>query len=678
MSRWASGNLGLSVKRFADGGRGGLGMVALGILGLGLLIGTSMAPALDAGFVWDDMVLKNSKAIGPGTRFIDIWLSPELHWPEIHFWPVTYSSFWIEERLWGLDPLGFHIVNLVLHFAITVLAWRLLVRLEVPGAWFAAALFAVHPVHVEPALWVIARKDLLSTLFYLWSAWLWLGVEFGASRRPYRRMAAALLVFALAILSKTTAVTLPAAMLIIVWWKSATLSRRSIERIALFALAGLIIGGGETYYYHSNGSFDFEFGWLDRVILAAKAILVYLAKLLAPFDLAVIYPFYSVDAARLLNWLAPLCVAGLLAVLWFGRSRVGRGPLAAFLYFLVTLSPVLGFANSSFLLFAYTADRYQYLASLSLLALVSATGITLARRLVRRTPLITVPAALIMLAVLGTMSWRQARIYENDIRFFEHVLALNPDAPTANQNLGRSYFEAGLHEKALTHSLVAMDRLPSNYTPRIIAAYALLNLQRANEALPILEEVQELHPDDPNLETALTKIVASNTTPDAGMAERSAVAYALRLLGRLDEGIIEARAALASHGTQAERREALIVAGRIALDLDLTAEAERLLMSAHAIQPDIRALPYLALIHFNRKDFAVAARFFAQWTELEPDNAVAWANLGVSRFEAGDLAAGRAAFETSLSLDPDTETARDGLAAVRAAIERGDGTARDQ
>ena len=150
---------------------------------------------------------------------------------EGHYWPLLYTTFWIEHKLWGFAPPGYHALNLVLHFVNTALLWRLLLRMGVPGAWFAAALFAVHPLHVESVAWVISRKDLLSALFYLTAFFMW--IRFVEAPCP-RRYAASLLLFAAALLCKSVAITLPAALLIWQWWKE---DRRYPE---VFASSGTV------------------------------------------------------------------------------------------------------------------------------------------------------------------------------------------------------------------------------------------------------------------------------------------------------------------------------------------------------------------------------------------------------------------------------------------------------
>ena len=125
------------------------------------------APVFDTGFIWDDdsYVTKN-----PTLRSLEglgqIWFEPTAT-PQ--YYPLVFTGFWLEYQLWGLNPLGYHLVNILIHAVSAVLVWRILGSLQVPGAWLAAVIFALHPVHVESVAWITERKNVLSGLFYLLS-----------------------------------------------------------------------------------------------------------------------------------------------------------------------------------------------------------------------------------------------------------------------------------------------------------------------------------------------------------------------------------------------------------------------------------------------------------------------------------------------------------------------------
>ncbi|MGI9323069.1 MAG: glycosyltransferase family 39 protein, partial [Pseudomonadales bacterium] len=182
-------------------------------------------PAYFAGFVWDDKVFLDAPPIVAMSGLADIWFTPGSLEFEGHYWPLVYTTFWLEHKLWGFNPTAFHIINVLLHGAVTLLIWRLLARLSVPGAWLAAAIFAVHPVHVEAVAWVIARKDLLAALFYLLAAGCWLRFKNEPKTGAYLLMLA---LFTAGMLSKSFVITLPANLLVWAWWKQGRIAGKDL------------------------------------------------------------------------------------------------------------------------------------------------------------------------------------------------------------------------------------------------------------------------------------------------------------------------------------------------------------------------------------------------------------------------------------------------------------------
>ena len=182
----------------------------------GLLVGLAVVahlPGSGGTFIWDDdaHVTESRAVVDPG-GLPTIWFEPGSV-PQNY--PLTHSSFWLEYRLWGDNPTGYHAVNILLHVASVVVLWRLLAGLGVSGAWLAAALFAVHPVHVESVAWISERKNVLSGLFALLSTVAWLSWWRAEPGTAGRRWWLAVGFFAAALFSKTVTVTLPAAWLVI-------------------------------------------------------------------------------------------------------------------------------------------------------------------------------------------------------------------------------------------------------------------------------------------------------------------------------------------------------------------------------------------------------------------------------------------------------------------------------
>ena len=204
----------------------------LAFVALGLLVVVSYLPAmLWGGFVWDDTTCIKADPVRDVSGLWQIWFSPGAIEGERHYWPLVYTTFWLEHKLWGFDPTGYHVVNVLLHLANVLLLWHLLRRLAVPSAWMMAAVFAVHPLHVESVAWAIERKDVLSGLFYLAAALAWMRFVEQPRRGWY---AWSLALYAAALLSKSIAITLPVALLI--WTLVETRSRNFNRPVAASAL----------------------------------------------------------------------------------------------------------------------------------------------------------------------------------------------------------------------------------------------------------------------------------------------------------------------------------------------------------------------------------------------------------------------------------------------------------
>ena len=437
---------------------------------------------LSVDFIWDDVVL-GTDTVRTLDGLRQIWFSPADIPAEGHYWPLTYTSFWVEHKLWGEIASGYHTVNVLLHLANTLLLWHLLRRLAVPGAWVAAAVFAVHPVHVESVAWIIERKDVLSGMFYLLAATAW--VRFAEQSRP-RWYLSALAGYVAGLLSKSVVVTLPVALLIWHWWKRGRVTWSDLLRIVPFFVVGGAITVADLLFNRSRGVGGFDYTLIERGLIAARAFWFYVGKLFWPLDLAGIYPHWEVREADPLAWVGIGAAVALVAALWLLRRRIGRGPLAGLLFFGVTLSPVLGFVDFNFMLFSFVADRYQYLASIGITTVVvavAASGLAALRRTgVVRGNIANAVLIVLVLAGLGTLSWRHASLYRDGSGFFAHVVSYNPTARDAHLNLGSELLSRNRLDEALAAYRIAEEQRPNDCKPPYGAGVALYHLGRIEEA----------------------------------------------------------------------------------------------------------------------------------------------------------------------------------------------------
>ena len=467
---------------------------ALGILVLGLLVGVSYFPAFFAGFVWDDEIITES-VIQDWSGLWRIYFSPTEIEREGHYWPLVYTTFWLEHKLWGYAPTGYHIVNVLLHLVNTLLLWRLIERLAVPGAWILAAVFAVHPLHVESVAWVIERKDVLSALFYLtaFSAYVRFVAE-NRSRQGRRPYLSALVLFALGLLCKSIVVTLPAALMIYHWWQYDRITGADLLRLAPFFALGLIAVVADTLFYQSREPLALGYSMPERVLIAAHALWFYAGKLLWPVDLAVIYPHWDVSVTNPLAWSYVIAAFAVVAALYGFRHRIGRGPLAGALFFAVTLSPVLGFVDFGYMQFSFVADRYQYLAGIGLLTVLVGAATYGVGRLPAGWRKGATGVAVIVLIVMGALTYQQAGIYRDEVTFFTHIVSQNPTARGAYQNLGLALLDVQRPEEALHASRIASEQDPGDVKARVNAGVSLIRLGRFDEGEKWLRHALELDP----------------------------------------------------------------------------------------------------------------------------------------------------------------------------------------
>ena len=585
---------------------------ALAALALALLVGTCYLPAmLWGGLIWDDPIWSQSQAVLEWSGLGTIWSWPSLIEREKHYWPLTYTTFWLEHKIWGLEPAGYHIVNVLLHLLNSLLLWRLLLRLAVPGAWVAAAVFAVHPLHVESVAWIIERKDLLSGLFYLTAVLVWL--QFLQQPRPWRH-ALALLLFAAGMLSKSIVVTLPVGLLILKWWKDGRITARDLRRLAPFFLVALLITAADLYSY-GLGKSHLDYSLAERVLIASQALWFYAGKLAWPTDLAVIYPLWDISLGDPWAWLYLAGAAALAATLWFTRHRIGRGPLAGALFFAVTLSPALGFVSYGYMAYSLVADRFQYLAGIGVMAVIIGVAVHGANRLSGELKMGAMGLLVVWLAFLGTTTWRQAGLYRDNITFFSHIVSLNPEARYAHRILSRELTEAGRLEESLDAARIAAKQHPDEALSYSMIGELLVNLNRFDEAEEIFGRALKFDPSSD---------------------------HELRILS---------------------------VLGRASWKQDRLQEAEKYFRRSLELDPrNGEALKYLAGSLFKQKRYEEALDMYQALSEVDPDDGNTYFNIGASLYYLGQSEPALRNFKRALSLDPTLEQARTGLEELRKSV----------
>jgi tetratricopeptide (TPR) repeat protein len=356
-----------------------------------------------------------------------------------------------------MNAAGYHVTNVLMHAAGAVLLWMVLGRLGIPGAWLAAMIFAVHPVNVESVAWVSERKNTLSLIFYMLTVLFYL--RYDEERRP-RDYGLALGMFVCALLSKTSVVMLAPVLLLCAWWRHGKLDRRDlVGSVPFFALAALM-GAVTVWFQYARamaGEPSRTEGFATQLATAGLAVWFYAYKALLPLGLCTIYPRWSVDGTSVLSFVPGALLIGAFVLAAVHRRGWGRPVLFALGYFAALLFPILGFFDMYPLKFTLVADRWQYLAVIGPIALVTGAGAALLRDADVRWRRAAAGAAV---CVLGVLTWVQAGVYRDKETLWRANLEKCPECWMSQYNLGLALDEQGRYEEARARYAKALKLKP--------------------------------------------------------------------------------------------------------------------------------------------------------------------------------------------------------------------------
>ena len=597
--------------------------VAWSVVALVLLTFAVHFPALHGGFIWDDddHLTQNFAMTAPdGLR--QIWSSLRVS----RYYPLTLTTFWVERRAWGLEPMPYHAVNILLHAASAVLIFFILRRLNVSAAWLAAAFWAIHPTNVESVAWITELKNAQSGLFFFVALLCYL--QFDRQSKP-GWYAAALACFAAALASKPSTVTFPAVLLGLVWWQRSRITWADVVRTVPFFLlsAGMsLLTIAEQKRHILGDAQEWSLTFAQRIVVTGKDLWFYLGKLLWPHPIVFVYPRWDLSVAGWWPWVPAILAAGLAAVLWLYRdTKAGRAGLFGLGYFLLALLPVLGFFDVYYFRYSFVSDHFQYLASLGPLALVATAIVVALRQPVAR----AVVNGAVLLA-LGSLSWRHAHTFQSNETLWRDTLAKNPRATIALNNLGTILHAQGQDALALAHYRQALALAPDSAETRNNLGNVLNAGRQYEEAIAYLREALRLKPDYPQVHNNLGAALAALGRYDEAAGHfREAVrlkpdfveahvnlAGVLARQGKLPEAIEQDRAALAISPDSAE-----IHCG-LALKLVATGasdEAATHLQKAILLQPAYPdAYQELGRLLIRRRQYAEALRVYHRALDVIP------------------------------------------------------------
>lgn len=591
----------------------------LGSLGILLLAYLAMAPSLDGGTLWDDrpLLIEHPDVVAVD-GLVRLWKAEQT--PD--FFPMTMSVAWLEYRLWGDNLFWWRLTNVLLHATCCILGWRVLRQLELPGAWLAAALFAVHPVTVASVAWISELKNVCSLLFATLACWAYLEFDQRGLRRHY---ALAIVTFLLALLSKTSVVMLPPVLIVLLWWRRAKEERRLTLR-ELLPLAPLFLSslmlGLVTVWFQANrvvGDLDVRpEGALSRLASTGWIAWFYVLKDLLPVRLSLVYPRWSVDPSNPLAWQPLLSILAVSMAAWRFRQRGTRGLCVAAAFFLLMLFPVCGWFNTYFSLYSLVSDHWQYLSLWAVVVGVTSgfllSGRWLCARFLPKLSLawqhaLPMMPLLLLLGVLLPLSRQRAAEFHDEETLWSATIQQNPKAWVAYNNLAPYRVENGDWPEAERLYRRAIELRP-DYAVAHNNLGALLSKQRKYDAA-----IEHLR-------------IATEILPDYHEAWNNWG----NTLGR-----------------QAHFDEAATCYRR-----------------ALEISPDYAKGHYnLAFALSKRRNFAEAETHYLRAVEIDPEYALAWNGLGLAHLAGRDYATAMECFDRAIELEPKLVSARRNLARAR-------------
>jgi Tfp pilus assembly protein PilF len=412
-------------------------------------------PAFGAGFVWDDEQLVTANPLLRSLAGLaEIWSGGRT----ADYFPLTNTVFWVEHHLFGDNAGGYHALNIFIQAANALLIWRVLRRLNVPGAWLAGLIFGVHPVHAESVAWISELKNLLALFFALLSVICFFPSGTSRYLTGGRAYAASLFFFLLAVLAKSQVVFLPFALLLCLWWRAgrtmaASFRKRAITLWPFFSIAAALSLITISFQNRGIGGEEIIVVTLPRrLVNAGMAVWWYAAKAFAPARLMSIYPSWRFGPPTVIEWLPLAALIILGALLWWGRNHRTRGAFFVFATFIIALLPTLGFVRMAYLRSGtLVADHLQYFADVPVIGLIGAAIALVWARSNRAAMFALTSLVTLILGSMTTYTFARAAVFHDEETLWNDNLSKNPDAWQAHVQLGQRQFQQQQYREAVFH-----------------------------------------------------------------------------------------------------------------------------------------------------------------------------------------------------------------------------------
>jgi Flp pilus assembly protein TadD len=657
-----------------------LGLGRRALAGLLLLTAVVLAylPVWRAGYIWDDdkLLTANPCIVGPlGLK--EIWTTVAAD-----ICPLTITTFWFEHWLWGLAPLPYHVVSMLLHAAGAVLLWRVLLRLQVPGAWLGAALWALHPVQVESVAWISEMKNTESGVFYLLAIlcflhWRWPGERMLVGNRVwlYTTM---VLCAGLAMAAKSSAIVLPAVLCLLAWWTDGRWRWRNLIQTApifLFSLAaGALTLSTQSPSLGPVGDAPLARHWPERLAVIGDAFWFYLGKLAWPHPLIAVYPRWEADGTKWWSFVPLTGAVVLLIVLWWKRRAWTAAGFVAIAYFLVALSPVLGLVDISYFRHSFVADHFLYLASMGPMALAGAGIAWLFHYFNLRDSWLRMALTVGLVLLLGTLSWQRALTYQSQETLWTDTLAKNPRCWVGYASLGKLSQHNGRLDEAISRYQKALQVNPAAVESHNNLGILLFNKGRVDEAIRQYQETLAIdsghvsaHSNLGNALLAKGQVAAAVLQYEealkinpADIPTRNNLGNVFLWQGRIDDAISEYSQALAQDPHDAPALSSL---GACYIQKGKLDAAVIQLLEALKIDPnDARTHSNLGLALLRKGHVKEAIPEYEAAAKLNPANAEFYNSLGTALAQSGRIDEAISQFQEAARINPNHLSARSNLA----------------
>jgi tetratricopeptide (TPR) repeat protein len=562
-------------------------------------------PALQGGFVWDDnWYIVDNPLMKKGAGLWKIWFQPGSF---TEYYPLTQSVQWLQWQLWGENTLGYHLLNIVLHILNALLVWRLLARFGLKYAWIGGLLFAVHPAQVDSVAWIVELKNTLSLPFFLLAMGFWIDYE---DRHWPRDYACALVFFVVAMLGKITMTPFPFVILLYAWWRRGRIGWADLRASVPFFVVSLALGFMTVWADHiySDSGHDeaaIATSLLARVANAGSILGFYLYRAFVPIDYLPAYPQWTASPSSFFGWLPFLLTTVVACWFWSRRQTWGRHAGLGGGFFVLMLSPFLGFLWLKYMDFTWVMDHFLYLPMIGLIGL----GMAALENLEARYPAgqrFLMGGVTVIAALMALESHAFANLFSNDETLWRYTVDRTPDSWLAHNNLGADLVKEG----------------------------------HVEEGIGEYEEVLRLNPGDSdghyNLGVALEKLGNDQAAQDQ-------YRQAVQLNGREAKNYINLANSLQKTGHRAEA----------------IAQYEK----AVQIIPDFAQLHYnLGSLQLQSGNFPAAIEQFGQAVKIDPGLAQARENLGIALVQTGRLPEAVAQFKAAVRIDYGYVIAHDNLA----------------